>query len=110
MSEHLFMQRALELAERGLGKVSPNPMVGCVITYDNRIIGEGYHQAYGGPHAEVNAIKAVQDQQLLSESTAYATLEPCAHFGKTPPCADLLIEKKIFHHFHRKETIFPQFF
>ena len=89
------MQRALELAKSGLGTVSPNPMVGCVIVHDGKIIGEGYHEMYGGPHAEVNAINSVQDQQLLSNSTAFVTLEPCAHFGKTPPCADLLIEKKI---------------
>lgn len=90
-----FMQRALELAQLGLGSVSPNPMVGCVIVHDNKIIGEGYHQIYGGPHAEVNAIKSVQDPELLAESTVYVTLEPCAHWGKTPPCANLLVEKKV---------------
>jgi diaminohydroxyphosphoribosylaminopyrimidine deaminase/5-amino-6-(5-phosphoribosylamino)uracil reductase len=95
MIDELFMQRALELAILGIGNVSPNPMVGCVIVHDGKIIGEGYHQKYGGPHAEVNAIASVDDQDLLCESTAYVTLEPCAHHGKTPPCADLLIEKKL---------------
>ena len=101
-----FMRRALELAQHGRGSVSPNPMVGCVIVHDGghsnatatgRILGEGWHRQYGGPHAEVNAIRAVTpaDEVLLSESTAYVTLEPCSHFGKTPPCADLLITKKV---------------
>ncbi|RAW03506.1 bifunctional diaminohydroxyphosphoribosylaminopyrimidine deaminase/5-amino-6-(5-phosphoribosylamino)uracil reductase RibD [Pseudochryseolinea flava] len=89
------MRRALELAGRGRGKVSPNPLVGCVIVHDGRIIGEGWHQQYGGPHAEVNAIASVQEKALLTTSTAYVTLEPCSHFGKTPPCADLLIREKI---------------
>jgi len=93
--DHKFMQRALELAELGRGSVSPNPMVGCVIVHDNRIIGEGYHKKHGEAHAEVNAIDSVIDPSLLSQSTAYVTLEPCAHHGKTPPCADLLIEKGI---------------
>lgn len=90
-----YMQRALELAERGVGAVSPNPMVGCVIVHQNKIIGEGWHEKYGGPHAEVNAIKNVKNKSLLKEATAYVTLEPCAHFGKTPPCADLLIKHKL---------------
>lgn len=89
------MQRALELAELGRGKVSPNPMVGCVIVDNDRIIGEGWHEQYGKGHAEVNAIAAVEDQSMLSASTAYVTLEPCAHHGKTPPCADLLVSKGI---------------
>jgi len=89
------MQRALELAASGQGTVSPNPMVGCVIVHENKIIGEGYHQKYGGPHAEVNAISSVSNPELLVESTCYVTLEPCAHYGKTPPCADLLVNKKI---------------
>ncbi len=93
MDDSYFMQRALELAEFGRGLVSPNPMVGCVIVCDGQIIGEGWHQHYGGPHAEVNAIKAVVNQELLSRSTCYVTLEPCSHLGQTPPCADLLIEK-----------------
>jgi diaminohydroxyphosphoribosylaminopyrimidine deaminase/5-amino-6-(5-phosphoribosylamino)uracil reductase len=89
------MQRAIELAQLGLGHVSPNPMVGCVIVHEEKIIGEGYHRRFGEAHAEVNAISSVADHSLLSSATAYVTLEPCAHFGKTPPCADLLIEKKI---------------
>ena len=91
----LFMQRALELAGNGLGRVSPNPMVGCVIVHEGLIIGEGWHQQYGGPHAEVNAIRSVANHALLPESTAYVSLEPCSHWGKTPPCANLLIEKGI---------------
>ncbi len=94
--QHLkWMQRALDLAEMGRGHVSPNPMVGCVIVHNDKIIGEGYHQKYGGPHAEVNAINSVTAPNLLPESTCYVTLEPCAHFGKTPPCADLLVAKKV---------------
>lgn len=90
-----FMQRALELAKNGLGRVSPNPMVGCVVVHQGRIIGEGWHRQYGGPHAEVNAIDSVQDQALLPESSVYVSLEPCSHWGKTPPCADLLVKKKV---------------
>lgn len=89
------MARALELAEWGAGSVSPNPLVGCVIVRDGRIIGEGYHEVYGGPHAEPNAVAAVGDPALLEGSTVYVTLEPCAHYGKTPPCADLLVSKKV---------------
>jgi len=95
ISTHQFMRRALELAELGRGKVSPNPLVGCVIVHDGLIIGEGYHEEYGLAHAEVNAIRAVENQELLRESTVYVTLEPCAHFGKTPPCANLLADKKV---------------
>jgi diaminohydroxyphosphoribosylaminopyrimidine deaminase/5-amino-6-(5-phosphoribosylamino)uracil reductase len=92
-----FMLRALELATLGRGHVSPNPMVGCVIVYGERIIGEGWHQRYGEAHAERNAIFSVrpEDEHLLPESTAYVTLEPCSHYGKQPPCADLLIQKRI---------------
>lgn len=90
-----YMHRALQLAENGRGNVSPNPMVGCVIVHQGVIIGEGYHAKYGEAHAEVNAIKSVKNQDLLTKSTIYVTLEPCAHFGKTPPCADLLIEKNV---------------
>lgn len=93
--DELFMQRALDLAAIGRGNVSPNPMVGCVIVHDDKIIGEGFHQKYGGPHAEVHAINAVADQSLLREATVYVTLEPCAHWGKTPPCANLLVEKGV---------------
>ncbi len=94
-SDSLYMRRALELAELGRGKVSPNPMVGCVIVHQDKIIGEGYHQEYGKAHAEVNAVEAVKNQELLAEATVYVTLEPCAHFGKTPPCANLLVDKKV---------------
>ena len=90
-----FMRRALELAEWGRGRVSPNPMVGCVIVHGDLIIGEGYHQQYGGAHAEPNAVNSVYHPALLKEATVYVTLEPCAHFGKTPPCAQLLIEKQV---------------
>lgn len=89
-----YMNRALELASKGLGHVAPNPMVGCVIVHNNQIISEGYHEQYGSAHAEPNAIKKVSDE-LLKESTLYVTLEPCSHFGKTPPCADLIISKAI---------------
>jgi diaminohydroxyphosphoribosylaminopyrimidine deaminase/5-amino-6-(5-phosphoribosylamino)uracil reductase len=91
----LWMRRCLELAENGKGKVAPNPMVGCVIVHDNIIIGEGFHQKFGDAHAEVNAINSVKNQDLLSESTLYVNLEPCSHFGKTPPCSHLIVDKKI---------------
>ena len=89
------MRRCLELASKGLENVSPNPMVGSVIVYENTIIGEGYHKEYGREHAEVNAIASVKDKSLLKDSTLYVNLEPCAHFGKTPPCSNLIIEHKI---------------
>ena len=92
--DSLYMRRALELARLGLGYVSPNPMVGCLIVHQNRIIGEGWHRQYGGPHAEVNAVDSVEDKSLLPESTVYVTLEPCNHWGKTPPCTDLLLRHK----------------
>ena len=90
-----MMRRALSLATNGMGATSPNPMVGAVITHGDRIIGEGWHRRYGGPHAEVNAVRSVrpEDAPLLPESTIYVTLEPCSHYGKTPPCADLIVEK-----------------
>ena len=94
-NSHLFMQRALELAQKGLGKVSPNPMVGCVIVHSGKIIGEGYHEKYGEVHAEVNAINSVKNKSLLSQATLYVTLEPCSHHGKTPPCSDLIIKHQI---------------
>ena len=94
-TDTIFMQRALELAQNGCGSVSPNPMVGCVVVHQNQIIGEGWHQQYGGPHAEVNALASVADKTLLCQATLYVTLEPCAHFGKTPPCADLLVRHKL---------------
>jgi diaminohydroxyphosphoribosylaminopyrimidine deaminase/5-amino-6-(5-phosphoribosylamino)uracil reductase len=95
MNPSLFMQRALDLAERGKGTVRPNPLVGCVLVHEGKIIGEGYHEQYGGPHAEVNAIASVTDPKLLADATAYVSLEPCSHWGKTPPCANLLVEKGI---------------
>lgn len=93
--EEKFMERCLQIARNGASGAPPNPMVGAVIVHGNRIIGEGYHIKCGGPHAEVNAIRSVKDPSLLKESTIYVSLEPCAHYGKTPPCADLIIEKGI---------------
>lgn len=90
-----YLLRCLELAKKGLENVAPNPMVGCVIVHNNKIIGEGYHQEYGKAHAEVNAIHSVKDKSLLQKSTLYVNLEPCAHFGKTPPCANLIVENNI---------------
>ena len=90
-----IMSRCIALARLGAGNVSTNPMVGAVVVHKGKIIGEGYHRKCGGPHAEVNAINSVKDPKLLPESEIYVSLEPCAHFGKTPPCADLIIEKKI---------------
>ncbi len=89
------MKRALELAAQGMGKVAPNPLVGCVIVYEDRIIAEGFHQRYGGAHAEVNAINSVDDKSLLQKSTLYVTLEPCNHQGLTPACTELIITHKI---------------
>ncbi len=88
------MMRCLELAAKGLGNVAPNPMVGCVIVCEDKIIAEGYHEMYGSSHAEPNAIRQVGDE-LLKKSTLYVNLEPCSHHGKTPPCADLIISKGI---------------
>lgn len=101
MNHEFYMQRCLELAVMGMGNVSPNPMVGCVIVHEDKIIGEGYHQKIGEAHAEVNAIHDVfakhgdNAPSLLKQATAYVTLEPCSHFGKTPPCADLLIRHQL---------------
>jgi diaminohydroxyphosphoribosylaminopyrimidine deaminase/5-amino-6-(5-phosphoribosylamino)uracil reductase len=93
--DELYMLRALELATLGRGHVSPNPMVGCVIVKDGLVIAEGWHEKYGGPHAEVNAINALEDKSQLEDATMYVTLEPCSHFGKTPPCADLILKYPI---------------
>jgi diaminohydroxyphosphoribosylaminopyrimidine deaminase / 5-amino-6-(5-phosphoribosylamino)uracil reductase len=93
--ENIFMERAFQLASLGLGTVSPNPLVGCVLVHEKKIIGEGFHKKYGESHAEPNAIRSVKEQNLLSSATLYVNLEPCSHWGKTPPCADLIIEKKI---------------
>ena len=95
MNHSLYMQRCLELAQLGAGWTAPNPMVGCVIVADNLIIGEGYHKTFGGPHAEVNAIHSVEDKSKLDGATVYVSLEPCSHFGKTPPCADLLVQSNV---------------
>jgi len=89
------MQRCLQLAKNGLGSTYPNPLVGSVIVYNNKIIGEGWHYRAGQPHAEVLAIASVTDPHVLPEATLYVNLEPCSHFGKTPPCANLIIEKGI---------------
>lgn len=91
------MQRCIELAQHGAGSVAPNPMVGAVLVYDNKIIGEGFHERYGEAHAEVNCIRSVAPENLpkIKEAVLYVSLEPCAHFGKTPPCADLIIRQKI---------------
>ena len=89
------MRRCLELAKNGLGTTYPNPMVGSVIVCDGKIIGEGWHKKSGEPHAEVNAINSVKDKSLLKRATIYVSLEPCSHFGKTPPCCDLIIENEI---------------
>lgn len=93
----IFMKRCIQLADLGRQFVSPNPRVGAVLVYQGRIIGEGYHQQYGGPHAEVHCLNSVapENRELISQSTLYVSLEPCAHFGKTPPCADLIIRHQI---------------
>ena len=91
--DELYMSRCLQLAAMAEGQTSPNPMVGAVIVYDGRIIGEGYHHRAGEPHAEPNAIASVKDESLLREATMYVSLEPCSHWGKTPPCADLVVRK-----------------
>ena len=96
MTTHeIYIKRCLQIAKNGLGTTRPNPMVGAVIVYNDRIIGESFTSAYGGNHAEVNAINSVKDKSLLTQSTLYVTLEPCSHFGKTPPCSDLIIKHKI---------------
>ena len=89
------MNLCIQLAKQGIKDVAPNPMVGCVIVHDGEVIGQGYHERYGEAHAEVNAINSVSDKSLLAESTLYVNLEPCAHIGKTPPCANFIIEHKI---------------
>ena len=93
VQDELYMMRCLQLAAMAEGQTSPNPMVGAVIVYDGKIIGEGYHHRAGEPHAEPNAIASVRDEALLKEATMYVSLEPCSHWGKTPPCADLIVRK-----------------
>lgn len=90
-----YISRCIVIAKNGLGTTAPNPMVGCVIVYNSTIIGEGFTSPYGGAHAEVNAINSVKDKSILKEATLYVTLEPCSHFGKTPPCSNLIIEHGI---------------
>jgi len=94
-THEIYIKRCLEIGVNGLGSTRPNPMVGSVIVYNNKIIGEGYTSEYGGNHAEVNAINSVKDKMLLKQATIYVTLEPCAHYGKTPPCSDLIIKHQI---------------
>lgn len=94
--QHLqYMQRAIAIAKKGTRQAYPNPSVGAIVVCNGVIIGEGYTNAYGGSHAEVNAINSVKDQSLLSKATLYVTLEPCSHYGKTPPCANLIVAKQI---------------
>ena len=96
MSTHdVYMQRCLQLAKKGIGSARPNPSVGAVIVYQDTIIGEGFTSPYGGSHAEVNAIASVREKDLLKQATLYVTLEPCSHYGKTPPCADLIVKTGI---------------
>ncbi len=95
MTNEEYMRFCFRLAEKGIADVAPNPMVGAIIVHRDEIIGQGYHEKYGGPHAEPNAINSVKNQTLLKESTLYVNLEPCSHYGKTPPCVDLIIEKQI---------------
>jgi len=102
------MRRCLQLAAYGKGFTAPNPMVGAVIVHNDKIIGEGFHAEYGGPHAEVQAIVSVKDETLLKNSTLYVNLEPCSHYGKTPPCADLILEKQIPRVIIGHEDPFPE--
>ena len=95
MDDEKYIRRCFELALKGRGTVTPNPFVGCVIVHNGTIIGEGFHKKSGGPHAEVEAITSVENKELLKESTLYVNLEPCSHYGKTPPCSDLIISMGI---------------
>ena len=97
MNHELYMQRCLDLAAKGLREAMPNPSVGAVLVYNGKIIGEGYTSPYGGPHGEVNCLNSVQTQHrhLIKEATLYVSLEPCSHYGKTPPCCDLIIQHEI---------------
>ena len=90
-----YIRRCIQLARNGLCNAAPNPMVGAVVVHRDRIIGEGYHARCGEGHAEVNALRSVRDESLLKEATLYVSLEPCSHYGKTPPCADLIVSKGI---------------
>ena len=97
ITEERYISRCIQLAKQGAGYVAPNPMVGSVLVYEDKIIGEGYHQKYGEAHAEVNCINSVKEEHksLIDKSTLYVSLEPCSHYGKTPPCSDLIINNKI---------------
>ena len=95
MNHEHYIKRCLEIAKLGIGTTRPNPSVGAVLVFDDEIIGEGFTSPYGGNHAEVNAINSVEDATLLKKATIYVTLEPCSHFGKTPPCSDLIIKSGI---------------
>ncbi len=95
ITEQKYMYRCLQLARHGAGFVAPNPMVGAILVYNDEIIGEGFHQRYGEPHAEPNAINSVKNPDLLKNATLYVSLEPCSHFGKTPPCANLIVASQI---------------
>ncbi len=102
----IFMRRCLELAGKAEGYTSPNPLVGSVIVHDGKIIGEGYHLEAGSPHAEVHAINAVKDKNLLPHSALYVSLEPCSHHGRTPPCADLIVRsgiRRVSHRYRRHQ-------
>ncbi len=103
-----FMKKCLELAKKGEGKVSPNPMVGCIITHNSKIIGKGYHKKYKTEHAEVNAINSVKNKDLLKEADLYVNLEPCSHHGNTPPCSDLIIKYKIKNVYIGSRDIYPE--
>ncbi|MEM6726751.1 MAG: bifunctional diaminohydroxyphosphoribosylaminopyrimidine deaminase/5-amino-6-(5-phosphoribosylamino)uracil reductase RibD, partial [Bacteroidota bacterium] len=96
LPQEKFMRRCFEIAVKAAGRVSPNPLVGCVIVHKDRIIGEGFHQFYGQGHAEVNAIRSISTENLslLEEATLYVSLEPCHHYGNTPPCVDLVLQYK----------------
>ncbi len=106
MSDQAFMQRALELAARGEGRVEPNPMVGCVVVRDGQIVGEGWHQRFGGPHAEFEALRAAGDR--ARDATLYVTLEPCCHHGKTPPCTEAIIRARLRRVIAALEDPFPR--
>lgn len=95
LEDQMYMLRCVQLAKNGFGTTSPNPMVGCVIVHNNKIIGEGWHYKSGQPHAEVMAIQSVKNKELLASATIYVSLEPCSYTGKTPPCSDLIIQHRI---------------
>lgn len=94
MNDEFYIKRCIELALKGQGNVAPNPMVGAVIVHGGKIVGEGFHEQYGQAHAEVNAVNSVGDKSILASSTIYVSLEPCSHFGKTPPCSDLIVRHR----------------